>query len=191
MNRAGREIRLGGVTGHWKGGVFFSFFFAFLWPCFSGVMGSFRGSRRGMPRQPLRSSDLVRNVAVLYFSLLINPPVPGLTVWLKLSTHVCTQSWEKYSLEGNGLKERFRGYLFVCVCVWSVVLRVRGGCMYLNVSSPVHSEATRAGFPGWRERKLGGISEQTGCSKERLFASEWRWEKAGDNEETESWGLTK
>lgn len=74
LGNAQRRERNPAGRGDWaqEGGegrviFFFSFFFSFLWLRFSRVMdSSSRGSRRSRQRQSQRSSDSVRNAAVLY-----------------------------------------------------------------------------------------------------------------------------
>lgn len=99
---------------------FFSFFFSFLWLRFSSVMGSpSRGSRRSRQRQSQRSSDLVRNAAVLY-SFFFFPPA-FCQSWLCLAAAQCTYVYTK-PLRTSLLRGMFEGTwrgvicLFVCLC---------------------------------------------------------------------------
>lgn len=98
LGNAQRRERNPAGRGDWvqEGGMFFfSFFFSFLWLRFSIVMGSSsRGSRRSRQRQSQRSSDLVRNAAVLYCFSFFHPPFVSLDcVWLQCSAQMFSESF--------------------------------------------------------------------------------------------------
>lgn len=83
LGSAQRRERNPAGRGDWaqegEGGVFFSlllFFLSFFWLRFCNVTdSSAKGSGRSQQRQSQRSSDLVRNAAVLYLFFFFPPPL--------------------------------------------------------------------------------------------------------------------
>jgi len=117
-NPAGRGDGAQGGGG-WGGS--FSFFFFFLFLSFSRVTDiSSRGSGRSELRQSQRSSDLVRNAAVLYLFLFFPPAFCQSQLRLAAAL-VCLHTGLTY---GEGcLKGQGEG---LSLCLWSW----RGSCVH-------------------------------------------------------------